>query len=302
MAFVPSLNRERDSAPRRFSLAPYLWILPALLLYGVFKLYPLINGLQLATLRWDGISEPVYVGLQNFERILQDQTMFLALRNNLLYALGTVAGKIILSLFLALLINQSLRGRLIYRTGLFMPVVMSFVVIGILWSWLYNPQFGLINNLLKTIGIQGPQWLGDTNIALPSLMIVDIWKWYGFHMVIFLAGLQSIPSELYESARIDGAGRWQQFVNVTLPLLQPVMVINVLLSLAGALNVFDIPYIMTEGGPANSTLVMALHIYLRGFKFNKFGYSAALGYVLFAIVTVVVLIQLRVMRSDSAEQ
>jgi ABC-type sugar transport system permease subunit len=302
MAFVPSLNRERDSAPRRFSLAPYLWILPALLLYGVFKLYPMINGLQLATLRWDGISEPVYVGLQNFERILQDQTMFLALRNNLLYALGTVAGKIILSLFLALLINQSLRGRLLYRTGLFLPVVMSFVVIGILWSWLYNPQFGLINNLLKAIGVQGPQWLGDTNIALPSLMIVDIWKWYGFHMVIFLAGLQSIPSELYESARIDGAGRWQQFVNVTLPLLQPVMVINVLLSLAGALNVFDIPYIMTEGGPANSTLVMALHIYLRGFKFNKFGYSAALGYVLFAIVTVVVLIQLRVMRSDSAEQ
>jgi raffinose/stachyose/melibiose transport system permease protein len=302
MAFIPSLNREHEGAPRRRSLIPYLWILPALLLYGVFKLYPLVNGLQLATLRWDGIDEPVYVGLTNFQRILQDQTMFLALRNNLLYAAGTVTGKIILSLFLALVLNQAIRGRLIYRTGLFLPVVMSFVVIGILWSWMYNPQFGLINNALKALGLGGQQWLGDTNLALPSLMVVDIWKWYGFHMVIFLAGLQSIPAELYESARIDGANRWQQFLNVTLPLLQPVMVINVLLSLAGALNVFDIPYVMTEGGPANSTLVMALHIYLRGFKFNKFGYSAALGYVLFAIVTVVVLIQLRLMKSDSADQ
>ena len=302
MSFVPSVNRERINSPRLFSLVPYLWILPAVMLYGVFKLYPLVSGLQLSTLRWDGIDEPVYVGLRNFERIFQDATMFKALGNNILYAAGTISGKIILSLFLALLLNQALRGRAFYRTALFMPVVMSFVVIGILWSWMYNPQFGLINSTLRALGLPPQQWLGDTNLALPSLMVVDIWKWYGFHMVIFLAGLQSIPAELYESARIDGANRWQQFAHVTLPLLQPVMVINVLLSLAGALNVFDIPYVMTEGGPANSTLVMALHIYLRGFKFNKFGYSAALGYVLLVIVTIVVLIQLKLMSSDNADQ
>ena len=285
-------------------LDPYLWVLPAVIVYGIFKLLPLVSGLYMALLRWDGIEDPRFIGLRNFQKILKDDLTIQVLLNNVEYAVGTVIGKIVLSLFLAVMLNQALRGRTFYRTSLFMPVVMSFVVIGILWRWLFNTEFGLINNLLGSLGLGflEQDWLGDTDIALRSLMLVDIWKWYGFHMVIFLAGLQSIPSELYEAAKIDGASVWQQFLYVTLPMLQPVMIVNVTLSLMGAFNVFDIPYVMTEGGPANSTNVMALHIYLRGFKFYRFGFSAALSYVLLVIVTLVAAVQLRLMaRADKVE-
>ena len=261
----------------------------------------MVAGLYLALLRWDGIEPPVFVGLQNFQRMLQDEVIGLALWNNTVYALGTVAGKIVLSLALALFLNQSLRGRTFYRTALFLPVVMSFVVVGILWAWLYNSQFGLVNSLLRALGLDFLilEWLGDPKVALWSLIVVDIWKWYGFHMVIFLAGLQTIPVELYEAARIDGATRLQQFWRITLPLLQPVMLVNVTLSLMGGFNVFDIPYVMTEGGPANSTMVMALHIYIRGFKFYRFGYSAAMSYLLLLLVTIIAAIQMKLMSRGS---
>ncbi len=286
---------------RRRNFSPYLWVLPAVLIYVIFKLIPIITGLYLALLRWDGIEPAEFVGLQNFQRMLNDEVILIALFNNMKYALGTVIGKTALSLFLAILLNGALRGQAFYRTALFMPVVMSFVVVGILWSWLYNAQFGLVNSVLRNLGLSFLilDWLGDTKVALWSLVVVDIWKWYGFHMVIFLAGLQTIPTELYEAARIDGAGRWQQFRRITLPLLQPVMLVNVTLSLMGAFNVFDIPYVMTEGGPANSTMVMALHIYVRGFKFYRFGYSAALSYVLLTLVTVLAAIQMRLMSRDN---
>jgi len=291
----------QTQATRRRHLAPYLWVLPALLVYIIFKLLPMIAGVYLAFIQWDGIEPAKFVGLQNFQRMLDDEIIVLALLNNVKYAVGTVIGKMILALFLALILNQALRGRGFYRTTLFMPVVMSFVVVGILWSWLYNGQFGLVNNLLHKLGLDFLilDWLGDPKVALWSLVIVDVWKWYGFHMVIFLAGLQTIPQELYEAARMDGASRWQQFAHITLPLLQPVMLVNVTLSLMGAFNVFDIPYVMTEGGPANSTIVMALHIYIRGFKFYKFGYSAAMSYVLLTLVTLMAAIQMRFMSRAS---
>ncbi|MBC8076722.1 MAG: sugar ABC transporter permease [Chloroflexales bacterium] len=291
-------SRSRTSIARR--LAPYLWLAPALGIYSVFKLVPLLGGIWLALLRWDGIAPPVFVGLLNFRRMLTDERLGPALLHNVQYAVGTVAGKIVLALFLALLLNGALRGRGFYRTTLFLPVVMSFVVVGILWSWLFNDQFGLINNLLRAIGLGAlaPDWLGDTRIALVSLMLVDIWKWYGFHMVIFLAGLQTIPQELYEAARVDGASRWRQFTAVTLPLLQPVMLVNVTLSLMGGFNVFDIPYVMTEGGPANATNVLALHTYIQAFKFNRLGYGAALSYALLVLVTLIALVQIKLMARD----
>jgi ABC-type sugar transport system permease subunit len=301
-----SRARKGTTNARRWrSLTPYLWVLPALLLYVVFKLVPLIGGLGLSLLRWNGIDAPQFVGLQNFERMLGDEALGPALLNNVQYALGTVIGKNILALLMALLINQSLRGRGVYRTALFMPVVMSFVVVGILWAWLYNDQFGLINSLLRAVGLGeiAPDWLGSPQSAMPSLIIVDIWKWYGFHMVIYLAGLQTIPSELYDAGLVDGAGRWRRFWNITLPLLRPVVIVNVTLSLMGALNVFDIPYIMTEGGPANATNVVALHIYIQSFKFYRLGYGAALSYALLLLVSVVALAQIKLMaRGDGAEE
>jgi ABC-type sugar transport system permease subunit len=303
-ALAATSQAQADSRQNKLrKLFPYLWILPAVLLYSIFKLVPMIAGLYLALLDWNGIDPPKFVGLRNFARMFSDETIALALLHNTVYALATVFAKLTLALFLALLINQALRGRTVYRTALFMPVVMSFVVVGILWTWLYNAQFGLINSLLRALGLDFLilDWLGDPRIALWSLIVVDTWKWYGFHMVIFLAGLQSIPLELYEAARIDGAGRWQQFWRITLPLLQPVLLVNVTLALMGGFNVFDIPYVMTEGGPANSTIVMALHIYIRGFKFYRFGYATALSYVLLLLVTIIAAIQLKLMSRSNVE-
>ncbi|MEZ4867798.1 MAG: sugar ABC transporter permease [Caldilineaceae bacterium] len=296
-----SLLTTQRTLRRRQNFAPYLWVLPAVSLYTIFKLLPMLAGLYLALIQWDGIEPAKFVGLRNFQRMLEDEVIVLALLNNVKYAIGTVIGKIVLSLFLALLLNQALRARSFYRTALFLPVVMSFVVVGILWTWLYNAQFGLINSLLQHLGLNFLilDWLGDPKVALWSLVMVDIWKWYGFHMVIFLAGLQTIPAELYEAARIDGASRWQQFYHITLPLLQPVMLVNVTLSLMGGFGVFDIPYVMTEGGPANSTIVMALHMYIQGFKFYKFGYAAAISYVMLTLVTVLAAIQMRLMARES---
>jgi len=288
----------------RCKLAPYLWILPALLFYLVFKIVPMIGGIYLALLRWDGLEAAKFVGLENFQRMLDDEVIPLAFLHNVEYAIGTVAAKVVLSLCLALLLNQAIKGRAFYRTALFMPVVMSFVVVGILWSWLYNAQFGLVDSLLHALHLDALilDWLGDTRVALWSLVAVDTWKWYGFHMVIFLAGLQTIPNELYEAARIDGASRLRQFWNITLPLLQSVLTVNVTLSLMGALSVFDIPYVMTEGGPANSTIVMALHIYLRAFKFYKFGYGAAMSYVMMIVVAIIAAVQIRLMSRGETDQ
>ena len=282
------------------SLLAYFFLAPAVLLYFTFKILPMIAGIYLALLRWNGLDPPVFIGLQNFAKLAKDELILSALWHNVEYALGTVVIKITLSLFLAILLNQGLKAQGFYRTALFMPVVMSFVVVGILWTWLYDAQFGIINQLLTTMGLKFliADWLGDPKVALRSLMVVDIWKWYGFHMVIFLAGLQGIPQQLYEAARIDGASRWRQFTRITLPLLQSVMLVNVTTSLMGGFNVFDIPMVMTEGGPANSTLVAALHIYIRGFKFYRFGYSAAMSYALLILVTLIAAIQIKLMSRD----
>jgi raffinose/stachyose/melibiose transport system permease protein len=292
-----SEKKRRTNTSWKHTLTPYLWLAPALLLYGIFKIYPLIEGLWLSLLNWDGIDDPVFIGLRNFQRMFSDDQLGVALLHNVEYALASVIGKVVLSLFLAVLINQQLRGRGIYRTALFTPVVMSFVVIALLWTWLYNYQFGLVNNLLRILGLGflEQDWLGNPNLALWSEVVVDIWKWYGFHMVIFLSGLQTISVELYEAARVDGATPWQRFLHITLPLLQPVMIINITIALAGAFNTFDIPFLMTGGGPGNATLVLSLHIYQQAFQFNKLGYGSALSYALFVLVSIVVLLQLKFM-------
>jgi len=279
------------------SAVPYLFVLPAIILYLVFKVVPVVGGFYLALLQWDGLNPPKFVGLQNFADMLNDKLIALALLHNVQYAAGTVTLKLSISLLLALLVNQGLRLRGFYRTALFMPVVMSFVVVSVLWSWMLDYRVGLINRILSAIGLGSliRSWLADPKIVLKTLMVVDVWKWYGFHMVIFLAGLQTINVELYEAARIDGASRWQQFKSITLPLLQPVMLVNLTMCLTGAFGVFDIPFVMTEGGPGNATLVLALHIYIRGFKFYKFGYGTAMSYALTLLIAIITAIEVKLM-------
>ena len=220
--------------------------------------------------------------------------------HNAIYALGTVVGKLGLGLLLAVLLNQSFFGRAVFRTALFLPVVLSMVVVGLLWSWIYNWDFGLANSILTFLGLGAlkQDWLGNPNLALGALMVVDIWKYFGLHMVIYLAGLQSIPSELYEAARIDGAGSRQLFLRITLPLLLPVTVINLVLATLSAFNVFDVVYVMTGGGPFMATDVAMMEIYQQAFQFGHFGYAASMSMVLFAVVGIVSLIVLRVMRHE----
>jgi ABC-type sugar transport system permease subunit len=293
-----------SSARRAARLTPYLWVLPAVALFVVFRLYPLAFGLYLSLNQWDGISPMVFRGLANYRQALfEDAVFWLALWHNVVFAVGTVIAKNVIAIVLAVLLNADLRGRTFFRTTLFMPVVMSFVVVGLLWGWIFNFQFGLLNNLLAAAGLGGwrTDWLGDPALALFSLIGVDVWKWYGFHMVIYLAGLQAIPPVLYEAAIIDGASGWQQFWRLTLPLLRPIVVVNVTLALMGAFNVFDLIYVMTQGGPANATNVVMIHAYVQGFKFYLMGYASAISYVLMVIVIVLSGLQIRLLRGESHE-
>lgn len=284
----------------RARLEPYLWVAPAVIVFFIFTLLPLLVGLWLSFVSWDGLAAVRPVGLANYADVLRDNTFWQAIQHNAIYAAGTVVGKVVLALALAVLLNQTLPGRAIFRTALFLPVVLSFIVVGLLWSWIYNYNFGLANGLLTTLGLGSlkQDWLGNSSLALGALIVVDIWKWFGFHMVINLAGLQSIPPEMYEAARIDGANSWQLFRRITIPLLQPVTMINVTLATLGAFNVFDLVYVMTEGGPANSTNVAMMDIYLQAFQFYRFGYASAMSFVLLILVSIISLGILRVMNRE----
>lgn len=281
-------------------LQPYAWVAPAVIVFFIFTLLPLIVGFWLSFVDWDGIAAIRWVGVQNYIGVFHDSIFWQAIEHNAIYAVGTVVGKVGLALVLAVLLNQALPGRAIFRTALFLPVVLSFVVVGLLWNWIYNFNFGLVNGVLGAIGLSSlkQQWLGNPSLALPALIVVDIWKWFGFHMVIFLAGLQSIPAELYEAARIDGANAWQSFWRVTLPLLRPVTMINVTLATLGAFNVFDLIYVTTTGGPAYATNVAMMDIYTQAFQFYRFGYAAAMSFVLLALVSIIALVVLRTLNSE----
>ena len=192
-----------------------------------------------------------------------------------------------LGLGLALLLNRALVGRAFLRAAAFIPVTMSFVAVGLLWSWIYNPVFGLLNGALDLFGLGGlkQSWLGDADIALYSIIVVDVWKWLGFHAVIYLAGLQTIPSELYESAKMDGAGPLQRFRHVTVPMMMPIIFINTILGLSGAfVRNFDIVYVLTKGGPNHATEVVLTYMMSKAFQDGAMSYAAAIGYVLFLIV------------------
>lgn len=290
-AVRPALRADvvRSSRPDRQNPFAYVWVAPAILLFGLFIVLPAAIAFGMAFINWDGITRASFAGLSNFRKAFEDQAYWSAILHNIIYAVGTVVGKFVLALGLALLLNEAVPARSFFRTVLFLPVVLSFVAIGMLWSFIYSYNIGLLNDVLHALGlgVLSHDWLGDPHTALAAVIIVDIWKWFGFHMIIFLAGLQAIPIDVYEASRIDGAGWWRQLTSITLPLIVPVATINVLLSLSGAFNVFDVVYIMTTGGPNNATDVAMLEIYTQAFQFNKYGYSSALSVIQLLVVAMV---------------
>lgn len=284
-----------------YLVEPYFWIVPACLVLAVFTYVPILLESALSFFSANGINAARFIGLANYQEAVSNPDFWNALAHNGWYAAITVVAKLALALFLAVLLNLPLRGRSVLRSVFFLPVVLSFVAIGIIWTLIYNYDYGVLNAVLSALGLGflKQDWLGSPDTAFGAVMLVDVWKWTGFHLVIYLAGLQCIPSELYEAAAIDGAGPWTKFRHVTWPLLWPYTAINLLLACLGAFSVFDLVYVMTQGGPFKATNVVMIEVYLQAFQFNRLGYAAAMSLLLLLLVTLISAFVLRAFRDRS---
>jgi len=324
MVALPGRRRSRDPLAAEDAVAGWLFILPAVAIVGTFILWPILQVFWLGFHEWSVITpERPWVGLDNYRDLFNDADFQLALRNTIWFALGVVPTQTVLGLILAVLANQKIRGRSFFRTAFYFPSISSSVVISIIFLWLYA-QRGLINFVLQKMGFPTPQppwlsnprgvvemalnavgiesvsvWLAGPSVALLSIMMMNIWTTMGTMMVVFLAGLQDIPGDVYEAASIDGASRRQQFFDITVPMLRPVIFFVLTLGFIGTFQVFDQIFVMTSGGPAKSTITLGYLIYQQGFGNFAMGYAAAIAVVLFAIIMSIFLIQRRILgRAD----
>ena len=273
-------------------ISGYLFILPSLVIFITFMIIPIFMGLYISLTDYDGFKTMNFVGLQNYAAMFKDSYFLVSFKNNIVYTLFTVPGTMILSLLLAVAVNKGIKGSSVFKTVFFFPYITSMVAVGIIWTLLFNPTVGPINNFLKSIGIANPPgWLLSTKSALPAVMIVTVWKWSGYYMIIFLAGLQGIPKQLYEASEVDGASGLTKFFHITLPLLSPTTFLILILLIINSFQVFDLINIMTEGGPGRATNVLVYRIYQEGFKYMHFGYASAEAYFLFAIILIITGIQ-----------
>ncbi len=272
----------------------YLFIIPVLLLFSVFRIYPLIRSFSLGFYQWNILS-PIkpFVGLQNYRALSEDAIFVQALKNTVIYTVIVIFVGTVIALFLALLLNRKFKLKETFKLVYFLPVITPMVAVAIVWEWLYQPQFGLFNGILKYLGLPTQQWLLSKDQALMSVIIFSIWKGVGYNMVIFLAGLQGIPDIYYEAARIDGANSFQRFKGITLPLLMPTTLFVIIMSTISALQVFTQVYVMTQGGPINATMVTVLYIYKVGFDFLRFGYASAIATVLFISILAITILQFK---------
>jgi multiple sugar transport system permease protein len=287
---LPVAKRFHLSISQREAIAGYLFIMPWIIGFLVLRLGPMLTSLVLSLTDYTILSAPKFVGFGNYIKMFTDDPSFLAaMQVTFTYALVSVPVGICLSLGIALLLNQKTPGVAVWRTVYYLPSVVSGVAVAMLWAWIFHSQFGLINVGLHAIGIQGPAWLGDPSWALPALIIMSFWG-IGAGMVINLAGLQGIPTELYEAASIDGANSWQRFLNVTLPLLSPVLFFSMVVGIIDAFQYFTNAYVMTNGGPGRSTLFYNLFLYQNAFRYYKMGYASALAWLLFLIILIFTLL------------
>jgi multiple sugar transport system permease protein len=281
----------------------YLFLAPGLLLFSLFTVFALGFAFFLTFHEWS-IIEPQkpFVGLDNYSEMIHDERFRRSILNTLYFTGASVPLGMAAGLAIALLLNQPLRGRAILRTLYFLPVVTPFVVVTIIWKWLYNGDFGLFNYyLLKTHLIHEPLlWLSDQNLAMPSVVLMTVWTSVGFSMVVYLAGLQAIPEELYEAARVDGAGPWARLRHITLPMLAPTTMFLAVIGIIGSFQVFTQIFVMTSGGPVDRTTTMVFFIYEAAFKFFDMGYASTLAFALFAMLLVFTAIQLRLYRRAEA--
>jgi len=288
-----------SKARRQEVLAAFLFLLPNIIGFIVFTAGPVLVSFGISLVSWNLLTPPEWLGLDNYIALISDADFWKSVWATLFYTLGSVPLGIVFSLLLAVALNQKIRGIGIYRTVYFIPVVSSMVAVALMWRWMYNPTAGILNYILSEIfdffhlPITPPDWLQSTKWAMPAIIIMSIWKGLGYNMVIFLAGLQGIPSHLYEAAEIDGAGSISKFFNITLPLLTPTTFFVLIMALIGSFQIFDQAYIMTSGGPARATVTTVYYIYQNGFQWYKMGYASAVAWVLFAAIMVLTMIQWR---------
>lgn len=279
------------------SIPAYGYMLPGFILYATFFLWPLAQLIQLSSLQWKGIGERKFIGIQNYVKLFVDDPLFwLSVEHNLFWLVAAIIIPIIIGLLLALLlVRANLHGRLVFRTIFFLPQVLSSVVVAIIWRWIYNPSFGAINSILRTLGLDSltHSWLGEKALALPALFIAWSWIHYGFCMVIFIASLQSIDDTYYDAAKVDGASALQQLWYITLPFIRGALATVVLITAIAAFQIFDLVFIITKGGPAWSTMVLSVYMYDNAFRISRVGYGAAVAVVLGVVVFVFSILFLR---------
>jgi multiple sugar transport system permease protein len=269
---------------------------PSLVPLLIFLVLPMLSSIGLSLVDWNLIGSPHWRGLGNYRELLHDSRFQHALFHTGYFVAGYLPIVFFGGLGLALVLNQKLKGVAWLRTVYFLPVVTSWVVVALMWKWLLNPQFGFVNFLLSKVGIAGPGWWTDPHWAMPSIILASAWKDIGYSMILFLGGLQAISPEYYEAATVDGANSWQRFRKITLPLLSPTSFFVVVISLINNIQVFDQVWVMTGGGPVDSTTVVVQQIVQNAFSYSRMGYAAAMSWVLFALILVVTLIQFRMQR------
>lgn len=291
LASVTSWGRihRKSSLTRREKIDGWLFVSPWILGFVLFTAGPMLASLVISFTAWDLIGAPRWIGLDNWSRLASDPLVRQSLRVTTIYALVSVPLSIVLGFGLALLLNTGIRGLSLYRTVFYLPAVLSGVAVALLWQWVFQPEFGLLNLALAKVGIAGPLWLGSADWALPSLILMSLWD-VGGSMVIYLAGLQGIPRDLYDSARVDGAGWRGQLRDVTVPLMTPVIFFQLVIGVIRSLQVFTEAYIMTGGGPADATLFFMLYLYRNAFEYYQMGYASALAWVLFLYILVLTLV------------
>ncbi len=272
-------------------IALIVLLFPSLAGMLVFVMLPILVSLVLSFSQWNMIGDINWIGWRNYSRILVDPNVHAALLNTLTFIAGYLPSVIVIALGLALLLNSHLKGKTFYRAIYFVPVVTSWVAVSLIWKWLLNPEFGVINFALSLLGIEGPGWLFDPDWAMTGIIMTSVWKDIGFVMVIYLAGLQDIPETLYEASELDGANNWQNFWFITWPLLARTTFFVTTISLINSFQVFDQVWVMTRGGPAGSTSVMMELIYKNAFSYFQMGYASAISWVLFVIIFTVTIAQ-----------
>lgn len=297
--FHPEHNKVKLPMNRHIHLRSILYFAPALLLVSFFTIIPVLSGFYYSLTDWNGLDRSMsFVGFQNFVELFQDREVLTSLMNTVKFTLSAAVFQNMFALFLALLLDRSYKTRGLLRMLFFMPVLLSSLVVGYSWSFLLHPLFGIINNFLTSIGMGflAQEWLGDPSLALYSVAAMSVWRWTGYSMVIYLAGLQSIPGQLFDAADIDGAGYWKKTSYITIPLLAPAMTINFLISLIGGMKEFDLIYVTTGGGPGYASQTLAVLLYEEAFQTNRMGYGTAIAVMLFLLILLLSLVQLKILR------